>query len=209
MNSHQLINQSSGKTEYYTDPRIVLPAQNMVGQFDLDPASSLKANEIIQAKKIYTEPAFTDLDRWDDLPGRKYEHRGGVSFHWYGTAWMNHPFGQAIEPCGPYCRKKSCKQRGWHSGSPLPGNAHWIRHLLEEYARGRVTEAFCLTFAATSEAWFKPLLYFPQCFLSPRTNYYTPDGKIKKGVTKGSVITYIGTRQETFKHAYAHLGVVK
>lgn len=209
MNNHQLINQTSGITEYYTDPKIVRPAQVMAGVFDLDPASSYKANRTIQAEKFIPEPAFHILEYRGTLPVRKYENAGGLDHNWYGTIWMNHPFGNPIYPCELNCQKITCAKRGWHTASYIPGNADWIRKLIGEYKRGRVTEAFCLTFAATSEAWFRPLLDHLQCFLVPRTNYYTPDGKIKKGITKGSVVTYLGTRKAEFKNAYSRLGVVK
>jgi hypothetical protein len=66
-----------------------------------------------------------------------------------------------------------------------------------------------ITYACTSEKWFQPLLQKPQCFLSPRTNYYLPDGSVKKGVTKGSVVTNFGADVSRFREAFASLGVVK
>ena len=209
MNNAQLINQTSGTTEYYTDPRIIRPAQEMTGGFDMDPASSPKANETIQAKNIITAPPFKIIEHRENLPVRYYEHQGGLNYNWYGTIWLNHPFGNPIYPCELNCQKKACIKRGWHNASYIPGNADWIKYLITEYQCGRITEAFCITFAATSEKWFQPLLHHPQCFLTPRTNYYTPDGQIKKGITKGSVITYLGTRTAQFRNAYFRYGVVK
>ena len=43
----------------------------------------------------------------------------------------------------------------------------------------------------------------------PVPNYYLPDGSVKKGVTKGSVVTYFGLDVEGFSEAFASLGVVK
>ena len=43
----------------------------------------------------------------------------------------------------------------------------------------------------------------------PAPNYYLPDGSVKKGVTKGSVVTYFGTNVAGFAKAFASLGVVK
>ena len=108
----------------------------------------------------------------------------GLSQEWIGKVWMNHPFG-----------KKE--------------NSKWIAKLEEEFESGRVTEACCIAFACTSEKWFQPLLQRPQCFLCPRTNYYLPDGNLKCGVTKGSVVTYFGKNVERFAEAFASLGVVK
>ena len=43
----------------------------------------------------------------------------------------------------------------------------------------------------------------------PLPNYYLPDGSVKKGVTKGSVVTYFGEDVSRFREAFASLGVVK
>lgn len=103
---------------------------------------------------------------------------------WYGNVWMNHPFSKTE-------------------------NGLWINKLVTEVVEGRVKQACCITFAATSERWFQPLLAQPQCFLCPRTNYHLPDGTLKKGVTKGSVVTYFGSNVSAFRKHFAPLGVVK
>lgn len=111
----------------------------------------------------------------------------GLKMSWFGKVWMNHPFGRKTN--------KPCIQKLWH-----------------QYHSGTIKQACCITFAATSEAWFRPLLYFPQCFLSPRTNYYNAQGEILSGVTKGSVVTYLGPRVNEFKLVFQNLfdlGVVK
>lgn len=100
------------------------------------------------------------------------------------TVWLNHPFSRKT-------------------------NARWVNHLIEEYTSRRVSAACCITFAATSEAWFQPLLHFPQCFLCPRVNYVLPDGSVKKGVTKGSVVTYLGPDWPAFCAAFSGFGVIK
>ena len=66
-----------------------------------------------------------------------------------------------------------------------------------------------ITFAATSEKWFRPLLLRPQCFLFPRTQYLLPDGSVKRGVTKGSCVTYFGPNVEAFAREFSSLGEVK
>lgn len=89
------------------------------------------------------------------------------------------------------------------------GNKLWIKKAVEEYAAGRAEQVCLITFASTSEQWFRPLLSFPNCFLQPRTNYLLPDGSIKRGVTKGSVVTYLGRNVRAFKDAFYGLGVIK
>lgn len=108
----------------------------------------------------------------------------GLIQPWHGRFWMNHPFGRDT-------------------------NAPCVAKAEKEYSEGRATEGCCITFAATSEQWFQPLLRRPQCYLTPRTNYYLPDGSLKRGVTKGSVVTYYGTNIEAFAREFSSLGVVK
>jgi hypothetical protein len=81
--------------------------------------------------------------------------------------------------------------------------------LISEFEKGNIKQACCITFAATSEAWFRPLLAYPQCFIHGRTNYYLPDGTKKKDVTKGSVVTYLGDNTERFKEVFSKIGTVK
>lgn len=166
MKSHQLINQTSEKFEYFTPPAIIEAARQVMGWIDLDPASSEKANKIIKAGKIYTIE--------DD----------GLSHQWFGNIWLNHPFGRGL-------------------------NDKWIKYLFNEAYRGRIYQFCCITYACTSEKWFQPLLQFYQCFLYPRTNYHLPDGTIKKGVTKGSVVTYYGPNIRKFKDIFSNFGTVK
>ena len=108
----------------------------------------------------------------------------GLIHVWPGRIWLNHPFSRENNPA-------------------------WINKLINEYGQRRLEQACCITFAATSEKWFQPLLQFPQCFLSPRTNYHLPDGRLKRGVTKGSVVTYLGRNIERFRDEFEAFGVVK
>lgn len=108
----------------------------------------------------------------------------GLKQDWVGRFWMNHPFSRVMNPL--------CVQKAE-----------------SEYAVGRATEGCSISFAATSEGWFQPLLRRPQCYLSPRTNYYLPDGTKKRGVTKGSVVTYFGRNLDAFAREFAALGVIK
>ena len=52
----QLINQTSGNTEYYSPIDIVDAARYVMGGIDLDPASSALANARIGATHYFTEP---------------------------------------------------------------------------------------------------------------------------------------------------------
>lgn len=191
MNNAQLINQTSGEVEIYTPAFITDAARIAVGGwFDLDPASSFKANETVNARNFFTKD--------DD----------GLSHEWYGNIWMNHPFHAGWKACTPDCQRKSCQKRG-HIYHDIPGNADWINKLEREYEQENVESACCITFASTSEKWFQPLLRRPQCFLFPRTNYVKADGTPYIGITKGSVVTYYGAKTWMFYNAFQKLGVVK
>lgn len=103
---------------------------------------------------------------------------------WKGSVWCNHPFSRE-------------------------NNKRIANKVISEYESGNIRECCMITFAATSESWFKPLLKYPQCFLWGRTNYYDENGNKVKGVTKGSVVTYIGENVECFYENFKHLGEVK
>lgn len=187
MTSAQLINQTSGKVEYYSPPEIVAAARRVMGGIELDPASSEAANERIGAERFY--------DVEDDA----------ICLEWCAkSVWMNHPFGRPEAPCVPDCVKNH-----EHHAEIRYGNATWINKLRDSIGWEKVAEACCLTFACTSEAWFQPLLKRPICFLCPRTNYYLPDGTIFKGVSKGSAVTYFGSNVAVFAREFTKFGTVK
>jgi len=137
-----------------------------MGNINLDPFTSEKANRKIKASSYFTK----DHSALDEK--------------WWGNVWMNHPFSREMN--------KKC-----------------IEKLVSEYECGNVEQACCITFAATSEKWFRPLLAYPQCFIHGRTNYYLPNGTKKKGVTKGSVVTYLGANVDKFVKIFSRIGTVK
>ncbi|HHI4996264.1 TPA: DNA N-6-adenine-methyltransferase [Vibrio parahaemolyticus] len=195
MNNANRINQDSGNFEYYTPKEIVDAARQCMGGIDLDPASSLAANLIVQADHIFTKE--TD----------------GMKKVWTAdTLWMNHPFSRGEKACPAKrarCKKKTCVKRGHHIDHDIPSNMDWISKLLHHYEQGHVKEAICITFANTSEAWFRKLLPFPQCMPNKRIQYYKPDGTIDNNVTKGSAITYLGPNLDNFANAFRDIGTIK
>lgn len=131
---------------------------------------------------IYLDPA-SSAEANKRVRAKKFftKENNGLTRKWEGRVWMNHPFSRQ-------------------------GNKEWIRKLVEEYEAGNIEQACCITFAATSEAWFAPLMQYPQCYLRPRTNYHKPDGTLKVGVTKGSVVTYLGLLGNDFYEYFDDLG---
>ena len=108
----------------------------------------------------------------------------GLSREWFGRVWMNHPFEKYK-------------------------NHLWINKLVAEFRAGRIHQALCICYNSASEGWFRPLLEFPQCFLHKRVNYLDFTGEIKQGVTKGSVVTCLGSHISAFHREFSKLGTVK
>jgi hypothetical protein len=109
----------------------------------------------------------------------------GLERYWSGRVWLNFPSGR------------------------YPSNQAWVKKLVESYLKGEVVEACCLSFSSMSEKWMQPLMPYPQCFPPRRTNYINPKGKRIMGVTKGSVITYLGENVDRFAFYFRHIGNIK
>ncbi|MCP4867084.1 MAG: hypothetical protein GY897_24385 [Alteromonas sp.] len=195
MKNDQLINQSSGTFEYYTPEIWVNAAREVMGGIELDPASSLTANLVVMADHFFDEET------------------NGLKQPWIAQSlWMNHPFHRGEKPCPTNrdkCKKKTCKTRGHHIDTPIPSNMDWVTKLISEYEAGNVKQAICISFASTSEGWFKKLLKYPQCFPNGRIQYYKPDGTLDNNVTKGSCLTYLGPDYLKFADVFKRYGTVK
>lgn len=189
MESHQLINSTSMDVEYFSPTEILDAARVVLGGIDLDPASCSSANEIVRARSFLTHE----------------DNAMHEALHWHAMSlWLNFPFGRKEDACAAGCEKNHV-----HHAYPFHGNQAWVSKLIRQFNMGHFNEACCLCYASTSEKWFKPLLAYPQCFLYGRTNYLLPDGTVKKGVTKGSVVNYLGPNINKFAQSFKHLGAVK
>lgn len=72
------VSHNSGNNEWYTPVEYIYAARRVIGDFDLDPASSLTANEVIKARIFYNEQ--------DD----------GLQHEWSGVTWMNPPYASQL-----------------------------------------------------------------------------------------------------------------
>jgi len=150
------------------------------------PAKIIEAARVTLGGFIELDPASSEKAN-ETVKARRFFtlKDDGLNQIWAAqTLWMNHPFSRK-------------------------GNPMWINKLIRNYEMRYTRAACCITFASTSEAWFRPLRDFPQCYLSPRTNYLLPDGTVYKGVTKGSVVTYLGPNVELFRRAFEGEGLGK
>jgi hypothetical protein len=196
----QLINQDSGDVERYTCPKIMARVQSFLGHIDLDPASCELANQTVKASRFFTEK------------------EDGLTKEWKANnVWLNHPFQKGELACKPKCKKKTCNDpstanyRGHCITEDIPSNLHWMQKLVTEYQKGNFQESLNITFVNSSETWCQLLLNEGmQCFIAKRVEYHSPTtGKKSGGVTKGSMITYLGNRKEEFEALFGEIGAVK
>ena len=72
------VTHNSGENEWYTPPRFIEAARDVLGGIDLDPASCEIANARVEASTFYTKD--------DD----------GLSQEWAGRVWMNPPYEKGL-----------------------------------------------------------------------------------------------------------------
>lgn len=199
VNNATLINQTSGKVKYYTPEYLTTAARLCMGSIELDPASDAFGNETIKADRYYTEEEDGLLQKWRAK-----------------TCWLNHPFHRKENACAnpETCTKKTCRDRGFHLTKDLPGNEAWINKLVRAYEGTGdpvefIGQACCLTYALTSEKWFRPLLEYPHCLLFDRTAFLNEFGQVLDQNTKGCCVTYLGPNLDLFAIAFSPFGKVR
>jgi phage N-6-adenine-methyltransferase len=85
--------QGTGENEWWTPALYIEAARKVLGAIDLDPATTLKANETVQAAQIFT--------RKDN----------GLEQRWDGRVWLNPPYAQPLigqfisKLCGEYAER--------------------------------------------------------------------------------------------------------
>jgi hypothetical protein len=227
MNNATLINQDSGVTEYGTPKEIIERARATMGAIDLDPASSEIFNRNVGALFFHTkEDRMSSFELpwngrvWMNHPFSRGEkacvpnckktkcvpsNQRNVN----GDVMISVPSPYAVVKGQVQYVKAPSNWRGHCIDKDIPSNADWINKLVAEYEAGRVTSACCITFASTSEGWFKPLHRFPQCYIYGRVRFVNSDLTPSGTSTKGAVVTYLGVDVCSFANNFKDIGAVK
>lgn len=209
MNAKIAIPQHSSESwEHPTPQDVVQAARSVMGEIDLDPASSTTFNERIKAKDIFTE--------FDD----------GLARNWHGRVFLNPPGGafslKESEAKKLTFRKRKATKRALLKERRALDSAHvrrwgtksraaaWWRKLAEEHDAGRVPEAIFVGFtleilrsAQDPDGLWKAPSDFALCFPRERLEFAggTP--------THANVIVYIGPHTERFREHFSRFGEVK
>lgn len=108
------VSQNTGNNEWYTPSEYIESARIVLGEIDIDPASSDIANKIVKAKTYYT------ID--DD----------GLKHDWHGNVWMNPPY--SSDKIGAFIDKLVSERQNINQAIVLVNNATetaWFKKIVD------------------------------------------------------------------------------
>ena len=107
----------TGEYEWYTPAKYIVLARMVLGQIDLDPASSEQANSVVKAGNFYTAEA------------------NGLKQPWYGNVWLNPPYSQPLIAEFAEAMTAKWQRRQFKSAIVLTHNytdTGWFQNLFRE-----------------------------------------------------------------------------
>ncbi len=182
-----MIAQHSSKTNEHPTPKIVVePARQLLGGFDLDPASCEEFNRTIRATRFFDQS------------------QDGLSQPWSGNVWLNPPGGLLKLIDGKWVP---------HTGGGGESSMWvWWDRLSTEHEAGRVTAAFFVGFTLeilrTSQKGMFPVQRYPRCYPSRRLAF------AGGSPTHANVLVYLPDKRhsyptEHFRRLFSEIGFVE
>ncbi len=203
------IRHSSISNEHYTPKDIVRLSRKTLGYIDLDPASSYKANQTIQAFQYYDKES------------------NGFTKNWFGRIFLNPPGGwcdlkgaEVIKASG---NRPGCTATGACGLSPdhvhdgmQSSAAAWWKKLMTAWLAGNISSAIFLGFSieilqTTQTSGVRSPLTFPICYPKQRIKFVREDGEVGASPPHASCIICVSAHQEAierFEENFSTLGHV-
>lgn len=181
--------QHSARTDNWgSPPDVVEAAREVLGAFDLDPASDGQWNQTVNASQYYSQ------------------NDNGLLHPWHGRVWINPP--GAVSVTNPVTGKRKIEQQSLVT-------AYWVK-LMEEVGAGHVREAIFLAFSiesfqSTQGKEVRPILDFPFCVPAKRLRFVNR-GVEKSAPSHSNAVVYVpGTDDNTdrFERVFSKFGKVR
>lgn len=116
--------QGTGENEWYTPLKYINMARRVLGEIDLDPASSYDAQKNIQAARFYTKET------------------NGLTAEWHGRVWLNPPYAQ---PFIAEFASKMVQERREHRVSAAIMLTHNYTDTAWFHEAAAIADAICFT----------------------------------------------------------------
>lgn len=165
-----------------TPPEIIELARTVLGTIELDPASSVYANQFVKAAKIYTQDVDAlSLARWADFPTSIY-----------------------LNPPGGKSGNKSVTGLFWdklmeHLDAGLLSHAIFMSFSVEALQSTQLSSR-------------RPMMDFPICVPRRRIRFVDPGDATKQQPSHSNAIVYVPgvvNRTSVFKEVFSAIGCVK
>jgi phage N-6-adenine-methyltransferase len=171
------LSQNSGNNEWYTPSYIISAARNTMGSIDLDPASSIIANQTVMAEKYYTQ------------------ENDGLMQRWFGNIWLNPPYSRSL--ISQFSSAVIKKRGDYNQAIVLVNNStetRWFQDLLRncnEFCsiNGRIKFVGIDGRTGGTSLQGQIILYFGSN-LQKFEEYFSPFGILSKPIRESSIIVH-------------------